>query len=366
MKSFNYCFVDTPQAHHERRKKIIKAHPEIKNLMGTNPQTFFFIILISFVQFGAAFLLLDAKWWEILVFSYLFGAFASHALFVLYHECTHDLVFKSATVNKLISVFIDCAIGIPSSMGFRKYHLLHHTHLGDPLLDPDVVSKSEAELIGNSPLKKATWLMFFSVSQMMRPNKNKKVEFWDFWIIFNLGLVFSVELVLLYFFGLKFVAYLILSTFFALGLHPVGGRWIQEHYTTKKDQETYSYYGPLNRVAFNMGYHNEHHDFQTIPWNKLPKLKSLAPEMYDSLKSYNSWVAVVLQWIYDPNLSAFSRIVRDEKSFKKNHTALQNRDLRVSPRNLAVSFDDGLAPMMSSVAVSSITRNSVDLDPMET
>ena len=56
--------------------------------------------------------------------------------------------------------------------------------------------------------------------------------------------------------------YLTLSFFFSLGLHPVGARWIQEHYTYDFDQETTSYYGPINRVALNMGYHNEHHDFR--------------------------------------------------------------------------------------------------------
>ena len=110
--------------------------------------------------------------------------------------------------------------------------------------------------------------------------------------------------------GPKALAYLALSTFFALGLHPVGGRWIQEHYETRKGQETYSYYGPLNRTCFNMGYHNEHHDFAGIPWNNLPKLKKLAPDYYDSLASYRSWTGVLLKFIFDPSMSTYSRVVR--------------------------------------------------------
>src|SRR6266566_4802822 len=72
--------------------------------------------------------------------------------------------------------------------------------------------------------------------------------------------------------------YLVFAFFFSVGLHPVGARWIQEHYTYDFDQETFSYYGPINRVALNMGYHNEHHDLPSIPWNNLPKLRVMAPE----------------------------------------------------------------------------------------
>ena len=68
--------------------------------------------------------------------------------------------------------------------------------------------------------------------------------------------------------------------FFSISLDPVGARWIREHYTYDFDQGTFSYYGPINRVALNMGYHNEHHDLPSIPLNNLPRLRAMAPELY--------------------------------------------------------------------------------------
>ena len=197
-----------------------------------------------------------------------------------------------------------------SAMGFRKYHLMHHKFLGQYLRDPDIVRHEEARLISNSPVRKALWLFLFSVSQALRPMQIKETQFWDRWIVTNLVAVILVDILVVVLIGPQALAYLALSTLLALGLHPLGGRWIQEHYVTADGQETYSYYGPLNKTCFNMGYHNEHHDFATVPWNNLPKIKQLAPEYYDDLKSYQSWTAVLLHYIFDPSMSSYSRIVR--------------------------------------------------------
>jgi len=249
--------------------------------------------------------------------AYIIGAFANHSLYVMIHECTHNVVMKSTLGNKLMGLVCDIPLFLPSAMGFRKYHMIHHKHLGEYSYDPDITSYTEARLVGNSFIGKALWLMFFSVSQALRPLKVKYYKPLNTWTVFNVLMNLTINTLIFIFIGPKALLYLALSTLFALGLHPLGGRWIQEHYITKDGQETYSYYGILNKLCFNMGYHNEHHDFMNVSWINQPKIKALAPEYYDNLKSYTSWTKVLLNFLFNPKIDSFSRIVhkdRDPKS----------------------------------------------------
>ena len=80
---------------------------------------------------------------------------------------------------------------------------------------------------------------------------------------------------MVYLFGPKVMLYFLLSTFFAGSIHPTAGHFLAEHYVVEGKAETYSYYGPLNMLTYNVGYHNEHHDFPNIAWRNLPKVRLL-------------------------------------------------------------------------------------------
>mgnify|MGYP001490577916 FL=1 len=75
---------------------------------------------------------------------------------------------------------------------------------------------------------------------------------------------FTFNGLVVYFFGLGPIYYLLASDFLAGSLHPCASHFIAEHYVFVGDAETYSYYGPLNILCYNVGYHNEHHDFPNV------------------------------------------------------------------------------------------------------
>lgn len=301
------------QPHPARSRAIIAQHPEVQQLMGNNPATFLILLLVVGVQFGIAYTMGKwgwSYWWAAVAVAYIVGAFTNHSLFVIIHDATHNLIFRNTTLNRITAIIADLPNVVPSAMGFRIYHLKHHAHQGDHDYDADLPSHWEARLVANVWWRKALWLLFFPVFQLMRPPRLKAIRLWNGWTVFNLLAVLCSNVAIIYFWGGNSFLYLLLSFTFSVGLHPLGARWIQEHYTTDSKQETGSYYGWLNILALNVGYHNEHHDFPSIPWNRLPQLRAIAPEYYNNLVYFNSWSALLWRFITDPAFSLYSRVER--------------------------------------------------------
>jgi sphingolipid 4-desaturase/C4-monooxygenase len=309
----DFQYSDSPEPHHARTKQILEKHPEVRKLITRNPASFLIIIFAVGLQLTIAFLLRDQAWWLALIVAFLVGAFANHTCYVLIHEAAHNLIFKKRSLNLISGIIADIPNVVPSSVSFRAYHLKHHSFQGDYYLDADLASRWEAKLIGHSFFGKALWELLFPFFQGFRPLRLKEIKFMNLWTIINWIVIFGIDAAVIIFLGPVSFLYLVFSFFFSIGFHPLGARWIQEHYLVAPPQETYSYYGPLNIVALNVGYHNEHHDFQSIPWNKLPELKSMAPEFYDNLVYHKSWFKLWLKFLFDQRLSLFSRMVRENR-----------------------------------------------------
>ncbi len=304
---------DEEEPHRARRRSILVAHPEVRQLFGRNPWTAVVLAGILALQTGLAVLfgrLGWSWWWLSALVAYAVGAFANHCLYVVVHEACHLLVFRNRTLNRLTGLLADLPNVFPGSMGFSVYHLKHHTHQGDHTQDGDLPSHWEAHLVGHRWYAKAAWLALMPIVLMLRPSRVGVAQMISPWWLANVALCLAYDLALVYFFGGGALGYLLFSFFFSIGLHPLGARWIQEHYTCDPDHETTSYYGPANWLTLNVGYHNEHHDFPSVPWHRLPRLRTLAPEFYDRQPAETSWTKVLLRFIFDPRYSLYSRVER--------------------------------------------------------
>ncbi|NDD92222.1 fatty acid desaturase [bacterium] len=258
-----------------------------------------------------AWLLKDSSWLVVGITAFIVGATANHAVFVLIHECAHNLIFKSSNSNRLASIIVNLPAIFPAAIGFRNFHLLHHFKQGELDYDADLSGPLEARIFGRNWFTKAVWMLIFCIIEgVVRPMRIKKVNLFDRWTILNIVCQAVYTAIIYFWLGPIALTYLMVSTFLSVGLHPLGARWIQEHYVMVESQETYSYYGPLNRLMFNVGYHNEHHDLMMIPWTKLKKLKALAPEFYEPLYAHRSYCRLLLRFIFDPKITLKSRVVR--------------------------------------------------------
>src|SRR4029453_16348720 len=124
-----FTLTDRPNPHIERGRQILKHHPALRRHFKPYPPSAAYIVAIVALQLAVAFALRAACWVWVILSAYLVGAFASHALFVLIHEATHDLIVRGSLPNRLFGILCNVGQGFPSAMSFRTYHLLHHYRL---------------------------------------------------------------------------------------------------------------------------------------------------------------------------------------------------------------------------------------------
>ena len=310
----DYIRVAYGEPHAARGRKMLAAHPELRTLAGPDSTTAVWTVGLVAAQGCLALLVGDRSWMVWLPCAYVIGATIDHALWALIHDCTHNLVFRSRTANRLIAIVANLPLVVPGAISFAKYHLLHHRHMGDLELDAGVPGPTEARVVGRSGAAKAMWVACtFLVQGVIRPRRMTRIKFLDGWTLINVVFQVACMALLVVWGGVGPFKYLIASAVFAIGLHPLGARWIQEHFALVPGQETYSYYGPLNKVSFNVGYHNEHHDVVTIPWSRLPQVRRIAPEFYEGMHAYTSWTALLVRFVRDRNITLFNYIVRPSR-----------------------------------------------------
>ena len=309
--------VGTDEPHATRRKQILAKYPQIKELYGPDIRLLPMILGITLSQLSLAVYATTRLTsgaipvWQYVLLAYSLGGTLTHWLSLGNHELSHNLCFKQTWKNEALGMVANLAQGLPSCITFKRYHLEHHYSQGYDVKDVDIPTDWEGRTFDKT-WKKIIWVFlqpaFYAIRPMFVNPKEPIVQ-----EAINMVVTLSFNLAFAYFYGIQAPLFNILSTLLGMGLHPVAGHFISEHYTFKEGQETYSYYGWLNLVAFNVGYHNEHHDFPRIPGFKLPLVKKIAPEFYEPLHSYNSWSGVIYDYIMRNDIGPYSRIKRSGK-----------------------------------------------------
>lgn len=315
--------VDHAEPHRGRRKAILAAHPEVRDLMGYDRRTALVAALVVVVQLGLAVAvqrLSDAghvagSWWAIGLLAFFVGAVLAHWCAMAIHECSHDLGAKTPTGNRLVSLLANVPMVVPAAMSFHRYHIDHHTYLGVKVKDTDLAPSFEFKLVDNGPVRKLLILLLFPALYLFRGALFAKSP--DRWETLNIAIMVAVNYAIFQLLGGEALLYLLASFWFGHGIHPVAAHFIHEHYLWHEGQETYSYYGPLNHVTFNVGLHVEHHDLMNIPGWRLWELNRLAPEFYAGFKGHSSWTRTLVRYVLDERIGPYTRRVRSEETFKR-------------------------------------------------
>ncbi|KAI8926409.1 fatty acid desaturase-domain-containing protein [Entophlyctis helioformis] len=309
---------DIDEPHIKRRHAILEKHPEVKNLFGIAHSTKYIIVAVLVCQVGMAYLF-GHVWTEstaaLIAASFVVGGTFTQVIGSIIHEACHGLIFKSTLLNRIAGLVANIVIPFPIAASFRRYHLEHHAYQGVVGRDPDLPLDIEIYLIKGNPFMKFLFLFFYPLMYVVRGLAMQKAP--SGWEYVNWIVTLSSDAFLWHLCGPRGFLYLFLSLWFGYGIHPAAAHFIQEHFTFDDGQETYSYYGGLNAIFMNIGYHNEHHDFTKIPWTNLPALKNAAPEFYDSLASHQSWMKVHWDFIFDRTMGPQSRLGRSYDDHKR-------------------------------------------------
>src|SRR5690242_3788985 len=89
------------EPHAGRGRQMLAAHPELRALAGKDPSSAAWVAVLVVLEFAMAFYAVRYPWYIWIPCAYIIGATVDHALWTLIHECSHNLVFRSRTLNRI-------------------------------------------------------------------------------------------------------------------------------------------------------------------------------------------------------------------------------------------------------------------------
>jgi sphingolipid 4-desaturase/C4-monooxygenase len=300
--------------HSTMREQALKEHPELVQLQGHNPWTALAIpVLLAMHWSAAAWVQSQANLLVAFLMAFFVGQLIIHAAGGLLHETAHRMIFRAGWSKRLSDMSLELILGsFSKQLTYQHEHVSsHHRYQGD--YERDYEHEDRYALAARYAYKyQHPWrqrlatlgvlalhcLPFgFVISDYLVPRFYRAVTglpakdeqrcipaTQPSQLERRLFIAVSLlaNFMLLGLFG--FWAWLYHNWALSLFLGKMGvmnlGQSLSEHDGDNETVPTRSTYGPINWFLFNTGYHLEHHVFVNVPWNKLPALTRLAPEIF--------------------------------------------------------------------------------------
>lgn len=291
--------------HIERSKRLMIKYPQIKQISSVCIFLKYQIIFLFGLSITFSYLSSFLDNIQYILFTWLIGGTLLNSITLGMHEVSHNHAFKSFSHNRILSLICDVSIGLPVSESFRRYHHLHHYEFNKVGLDTDLPSNIE-RLIFKGKLGKFIWVLLQGFFYSIRPNIIKPLEITKIQLLSYILNI--IRFIILYQINIKAALFSIIAILIGTGLHPFASHFIAEHFYNENKYETASYYGWMNILTFNVGYHVEHHDFPHIPGSKLPLLHKITNEYKNDIPIIKSWFLYLIKFIMDDNISLDNRL----------------------------------------------------------
>ncbi|MEY3081880.1 MAG: hypothetical protein RJA94_1865 [Pseudomonadota bacterium] len=299
--------------HNIQRKTVISRHPDARALAGPNPWTALAVPVLLTLHWGMAYIVGQTNLLWCFIAALFFGQFIIHSAGALLHETAHRLVFHRTGPKLAFDLGLELILAsFGKQLTYQYEHVTsHHPFLGNYERDyehEDICSFNARRTIKAShPVTQHLLTLLTLVLHLLpfgfifsdkilvplyekasgRTVKDRSRHIGARKVPRNLTLLFvavSLAVNVFLFMAFGFLGWLYHNWSLSLFLGKMGvsnlGQSLSEHEGMDEVEPTYSDYRFQNLFLFNTGYHHEHHTFPNVPWNRLPKLKEIAPDVF--------------------------------------------------------------------------------------
>lgn len=310
--------------HNEIRRAVLKQFPQVSGLTGSNPWTALAILPLLAIHWTLAWLVSQSNLLVCFLVSFLVGQIVIHSGGALLHETAHRLIFRRNGPKLAFDLTLEVLLAsFGKQLTYQYEHVTsHHAHLGDYERDyehEDICSFAARRSVKlQHPALQRALTVFtlalhllpfgFLISDAILPRFYRRLSPYETRdrrrnirarqvpvMLRVLFVAVSLAANVFLFISFGFLGWLYHNWSLSIFLGKAGvtnlGQSLSEHAGDDDIHPTFSDYRLQNLLLFNTGYHNEHHSFPNIPWNRLPSLRTIAPE-YLSRQNPRNYVSL--------------------------------------------------------------------------